>query len=193
MKTTFKNLGISISTLLIGAVFLFLTGCDSVTSGEESSPNLLESDITSEFNAKYGTGRWVERVAGGGKNVNEGEEEPAEWISVNVTKDADGNVSGKYEYGNTPPLQGWRYHGSADCLAISPDGTKAVVIGPITLTQGPDSPDLGTRIGFVIQDNGNGKNLDTGFAFFAGSSDCAVHLDSTGARTTSGNYQIARR
>jgi hypothetical protein len=192
MKTILNYSGISLSTLLIGAIFLFLTGCDSVTSGEEASPNLLESEITSEFDAKGGSGRWVEMVTGGGKNVNE-TSGATEWISLSVTKDADGNVSGKYEYGNTPPLQGWRYHGSADCLAISPDGTRAVVIGPVTLSQGPDSPDLGTRVGFIVDDNGNGKNLDSARAFFAGSNSCELYLNSTPAQSTSGNYSIKTR
>ena len=132
-------------------------------------------------------------VTGGGKNVNEGESQPTEWISLHVTKDAEGNVSGKYEYGNTHPLQDWRYHGSADCLAISPDGTKAVVIGPVTLTQRPDSYPLGTRIGFVIQDNGNGNNLNTGYAIVPGNRGCEEYLNHSGARTTSGNYSIKTR
>lgn len=192
MKSILKQSGLSLSTMLVGAIFLFLTGCDSVTSGEESSPNLLESEITSEFDAKGGSGRWVEMVTGGGKNLNE-ISGATEWISINVTKDADGNVSGKYEYGNTPPLQGWRYHGSADCLAISPDGNRAVVIGPVTLTQGPDSPELGTRVGFVVDDNGNGKKLDSARAFFAGSNPCEIYLNSAPGQSTSGNYSIKTR
>lgn len=173
--------------LLLGIVSILFIGCESVTSDDEAS-TLNHETIGVELAS---SSQWVEKVSGGGKNV--GEDGVTEWLSVHATKDADGNVSGIYEYANTG-IQDWRYHGSAECLAVSPDGRRAVVIGPVTLTQGPDAPAIGTLVGFYINDNGNGNKQDSAVAFFAGGLNCDVLIDNVvDGRPTSGNYQIAVR
>lgn len=165
-------------------------GCEDITSVDETS-SLNHEAISAEM-AK--SGQWAEKVSGGGKNV--AANGIIEWLSVNATTDTEGNVSGKFEYGNTIPNQEWRYHGSIECLAISADGSRAVAIGPVTLTQGPDSPGLGQLVAFYINDNGNGKKLDTATTFFSSSLNCEQRLNAVNqpvGKETSGNYTIATR
>lgn len=100
-------------------------------------------------------------------------------------------MSGNYEYANIG-FQNWRYHGEPDCLALSADGTRAALIGPVTLSQG-DSPALSTRVGFIIDDGGKGKDVDRARAFFAGNLSCQNALGLGSGRPTSGNYTISRR
>lgn len=185
MKNAINRIMSFLPVLVIGAV-LFM-GCEDITSVDETS-SLNHEAIGAEM-AK--SGQWAEKVSGGGKNV--GEDGITEWVSLHATKDADGNVSGMFEYANTG-IQDWRYHGSAECLAVSPDGSQAVVIGSVTLTQGPDSPALGTLVAFFINDNGNGNNQDSAVTFFAGGLNCDDLINNVpNGRPTSGNYNIAVR
>lgn len=135
---------------------------------------------------------WVEMVTGGGTNDLGSY---TEWISVSVSRNGLGELTGMYEYANRG-LQDWRYHGEPDCLAISADGTRVVTGGPITLSQGPDAPPLGTRVGFFIEDNGAGQGVDRAGAVLAGGASCEFGLiifDLVQKGVTSGNYTIARR
>lgn len=139
-------------------------------------------------------GGWAAMVTGGGRNHN-ANPDIIEWISLSVRKNASGEVSGMYEYANVG-YQDWRYRGEPDCLAISADGKTAVVIGPVTNTQSRETTPLplGTRVGFMVTDNGTGQNDDSGFAFFAGFSSCEAVLGSPpGLQPNSGNYRVAQR
>lgn len=131
---------------------------------------------------------WVAMVNGGGKNVNGS---ITEWITLRVTKNAAGEVSGMYEYANEG-LQNWRYKGTPDCLAISVDGARAVAIGPVTNPQGPEAPKLGTRVAFLIEgDNETGGAR----AYFSGTITCEQMLQRWRADlpAVKGNYTIRRR
>jgi hypothetical protein len=138
------------------------------------------------------TQAWVEQVTGGGENDLGFY---TEWTALSVRRDGTGALSGMYEYANEG-LQNWRYHGEPDCLAISADGTKAVVIGPVTLSQGPDAPPLGTRVAFAIADNGSGDGVDRAGTLFAGNLSCADALAIFAVFPQGinyGNYTIAQR
>jgi hypothetical protein len=96
-----------------------------------------------------------------------------------------------YEYANVG-LQGWRYRGVPDCIFISGSGRRAVVVGPVTHSQGPDAPALGTRVAFVIDDRGDGGGEDGAIAALAGNLSCPIFLLLSG-EMTAGNYSIQRR
>lgn len=166
-----------------GAAALLLAACGETPT----DPVTLEPSF-----AKVGAGAWTEMVTGGGTNDGG---LFTEWISLSVRKNAAGDVSGQIEYANIG-FQGWRYHLAPECLALSPDGTQAVVIGARTLSQGPDAPPEGTRVAFLIQDNGNGDNTDRARSFFAGAASCEAFLGLlplAGSVVTSGNYSVSRR
>jgi len=154
-----------------------------------AAPNAADSQAPRFVTGGKGNG-WVQMVTGGGTNTLGGP--VTEWISLSVRKDADGNVSGNYEYANEG-FQNWRYHGVPDCMAVSADGLRAVVIGPMTRSQ-TSTLEVGTRVGFYIVDNGTGANDDAAVAFFAGDATCAqVLTQSRATRPNSGNYNISTR
>ena len=137
------------------AIALFLGAC-----GDAPTEPVTIEPVFAQANG----GPWVEMVNGGGTNDGGSF---TEWISLSVRKNASGAVSGNMEYANLG-FQDWRYHLEPDCLAVSADGSRAVAIGARTLSQGPDAPPLGTRVAFLIHDNGSGENVDRARTFFAG-------------------------
>lgn len=107
----------------------------------------------------------VEQVTGGGVTISERWSGTVlQWTSLSVHRDSAGVVSGMIEYANLG-IQDWRYQLEPECLHISEDGTRAVIIGAVVLSEGPEAPPLGTRVIFFVKDFGNGGGSD-GLAIF---------------------------
>ncbi len=171
--------------VLASAVAVLLVACTD-------TPTQPTAATSQPSFSKSSAGAWVAKVSGGGTSTVGN---VTEWINLEVQEDAAGTVSGNIEYANVG-YQGWRYHLSPDCMLITPDGKGAVIIGSRTLSQGPNAPAPGTTVAFLIQDNGNGNNVDRARTYFAGSATCADFLPllpTASNEVTSGNYTISQR
>lgn len=174
-------------------------GCDHV-SGPTHEGALAPETVSSSTTDTYSASKNGSLSATGGAHFTVPPDvfgaEVGNVLTFNARKDADGQVSGQYNYHQTFQGELFKFNGRVTCVNVY-DGNRAKIGGIIDVSNDPTIP-VGTFIWWSVIDNGQGAGSSPDQSTLVGVGDEAANeafcdspaLPRFGPWDVQGNFQV---